>query len=60
MAFAAAPFASYDIQSIDDDGESILIEVKATTSQDPAGPFDISAGELLTAVQYRTATTSTG
>src|SRR5207244_8863163 len=45
--------APHDIESLDDDGQQIYIEVKATTSDDPFEPFPISEGELLQAMQKR-------
>jgi hypothetical protein len=47
------PFAPYDIESIDTDGQRIFIEVKATTGDDPAEPFLISQSELLEALRHR-------
>jgi len=45
-------YAPYDIQSVDEHGVSIFIEVKATTGTDPCAPFDISTGELTEAIRY--------
>ena len=47
------PFAPYDIESIDEDGQRIYIEVKATTGEDPSGSFTISQAELLEALRHR-------
>ena len=47
------PFAPYDIESLDEDGQRIYIEVKATISADASAPFLISAAELLEAVKHR-------
>ncbi|KRF24777.1 sacsin N-terminal ATP-binding-like domain-containing protein [Phycicoccus sp. Soil803] len=47
------PFAPYDIESVDADGQRIYIEVKSTTSADPTEAFPISKAELLTAVRER-------
>jgi hypothetical protein len=47
------PFAPYDIESIDTDGQRIFIEVKATSSDDPSDPFVISKSELLQALRHR-------
>ncbi len=46
-------FAPYDIESLDEDGQLIFIEVKSTTSDDPTDPFEISEAELLLALQKR-------
>jgi hypothetical protein len=35
--------SSYDILSVDDDGDSRYIEVNSTTGDDPSDPFPISA-----------------
>ena len=45
--------APYDISSVDDDGQAIYIEVKATSDSDPTSPFEISQAELLKAVEQR-------
>jgi hypothetical protein len=45
------PFAPYDIESLDEDGQRIYIEVKATTSSNPHDPFEISEAELLFALR---------
>ncbi|MFC8922508.1 sacsin N-terminal ATP-binding-like domain-containing protein [Cellulosimicrobium sp. NPDC057127] len=45
-------YAPYDIQSVDDDGVSIFIEVKSTTGADPCAPFDISTAELTESIRY--------
>ncbi|HEV2360430.1 MAG TPA: DUF3883 domain-containing protein, partial [Acidimicrobiales bacterium] len=42
-----------DIESIDEDGQRIYIEVKSTVSDDPAGAFEISEAELLFALRHR-------
>lgn len=47
------PFAPYDIESVDADGQRIFIEVKSTTSADPTEAFPISKAELLTAMRER-------
>lgn len=44
--------APVDIISIDEGGDRIYIEVKATSASDPATPFDISRSELLEAGAY--------
>jgi hypothetical protein len=46
-------FAPYDIESQDADGQQIYIEVKATTSDDPGDPFEITEAELLFAMRKR-------
>ena len=46
-------FAPYDIESQDEDGQLIYIEVKSTTSDDSSEPFDISEAELLFALRKR-------
>jgi hypothetical protein len=43
----------YDIESIDEDGGPRYIEVKATSSDDPAGPFLITDAELRFAMRNR-------
>ena len=50
---AEHPFAPYDIESLDADGQRIYIEVKSTTSSDPTDNFQISEAELLCALQKR-------
>lgn len=46
-------FATYDIESIDpDDGQRIYIEVKSTSEEDPATPFEISEAELRWAMRH--------
>ena len=45
--------SSYDIRSVDDDGGPRYIEVKATTSENPADPFPISTAELRFALHHR-------
>jgi hypothetical protein len=45
--------APYDIESLDEDGQQIYIEVKSTTSDDPYDPFEISEAELILALQKR-------
>jgi hypothetical protein len=45
--------ANHDLTSIDEDGETIYIEVKATDSADPATPFEITSSELAMAFAYR-------
>jgi len=47
------PFAPYDIESLDEDGQRIYIEVKATISSDPTDAFEISEAELQYALQKR-------
>lgn len=47
------PFAPYDIESLDEDGQRIYIEVKTTTSIDPADRFTISDAELVEALRHR-------
>lgn len=49
----AHPFAPYDIESIDDDGHTMYIEVKATSGDDPYEAFEISHAELLWALRQR-------
>lgn len=46
------PLAAYDLESLDDDGRSIYIEVKATQSGDPSDPFPISSQELNAAREH--------
>ena len=46
-------YAQYDIESQDEEGQLIYIEVKSTTSDDPSDPFEISEAELLLALQKR-------
>jgi hypothetical protein len=45
--------ANHDLKSLDEDGEPIFIEVKATDSSDPTTPFEISSGELAMANRHR-------
>jgi hypothetical protein len=45
------PFAPYDIESLDEDGQRIYIEVKATSAEDPSEPFEISDAELRCALR---------
>lgn len=45
--------ANHDLTSIDDDGETIYIEVKATDNADPETPFEITGNELAMALKYR-------
>jgi len=40
------PYAPFDIESLDEDGQRIFIEVKSTTADDPGEPFEISEAEL--------------
>lgn len=47
------PFAPYDIESLDEDGQRIYIEVKATSASDPRAPFPISREELMHALRLR-------
>jgi hypothetical protein len=46
-------FAPYDIQSLDDDGQVIYIEVKSTTGPNEGSGFVISAAELRFASRMR-------
>lgn len=46
------PLAPYDIESLDEDGRKIYIEVKATQGTDPSAPFPISAQELEAAREH--------
>lgn len=46
-------FAPYDIQSLDDDGQVIYIEVKSTTGSNEGSAFEISAAELRFASRMR-------
>ena len=45
--------APYDLESVDDDGQRIFIEVKSTSMSDPGTPFEISQAELLMAAAER-------
>jgi hypothetical protein len=45
--------APFDIRSVDDDDQTIYIEVKATKAHDPGEPFYISHAELLEAALHR-------
>ena len=45
--------APFDIRSLDEDGQVIYIEVKATRAEDPSEPFYISHAELLEAAFHR-------
>jgi hypothetical protein len=47
------PFAPHDIESLDEDGQRIFIEVKSTSESDPSGPFSISRSELMQALRHR-------
>jgi hypothetical protein len=47
------PLAPYDIESINDDGHTIYIEVKATTGEEERDPFEISRAELMWAIRHR-------
>jgi hypothetical protein len=47
------PYAPHDIESIDEDGQRIFIEVKSTTESDPTGRFPISQPELIQALRHR-------
>lgn len=47
------PFAPHDIESLDEDGQRIFIEVKSTSESDPSGPFPISHSELIQALRQR-------
>lgn len=47
------PYAPYDIESLDADGQRIYIEVKSAASDDPTDAFEISEAELLCALQKR-------
>lgn len=49
----AHPFAPYDVESIDDDGHTMYVEVKSTTSDDPFEAFEISHAELMWALRHR-------
>jgi hypothetical protein len=46
-------FSDYDIASLDDDGQRFYLEVKSTTGDDESAPFQISAGELRSALRHR-------
>jgi hypothetical protein len=46
------PFAPHDIESLDEDGQRIFIEVKSTTNSDPAAAFPISRAELMQAIRH--------
>lgn len=48
---ADAPFADHDIRSVDDDGQDLWVEVKATTGRD--GRFSWSGAEFRLAVRAR-------
>jgi hypothetical protein len=48
---ADAPFADHDIKSVDDDGQDLWVEVKATTGRD--GRFSWSGAEFRLAVRAR-------
>ena len=45
--------APYDLESVDDEGQRIFIEVKSTSMSDPGSPFEISQAELLMAAAER-------
>ncbi len=45
-------FAPYDIESVDENGVRVYIEVKATSGDDPSAPFDISHAELMQAIRH--------
>lgn len=47
------PFAPYDVESIDDDGQTMYIEVKSTSGDDPYDAFEISHAELMWALNHR-------
>jgi hypothetical protein len=47
------PTSPYDIESLDDNGNRIYIEVKSTTASDPTAPCPISRAELLFAFDHR-------
>lgn len=47
------PLAPFDVESLDDDGQRIFIEVKSTSGDDPTTPFLVSHGELLEALRLR-------
>lgn len=49
------PYAAYDIVSVDERGNRIFIEVKATADSDPSVPFYISENELTWALAKRDA-----
>jgi len=49
----AHPFAPYDIESIDDDGHTMYIEVKSTSGDDRYEAFEISHAELMWALRHR-------
>ena len=46
------PLAPYDVESLDDHGRKIYIEVKATQGTDPSAPFPISVQELDSAREH--------
>lgn len=47
------PYAPYDVESLDEGGQRIYIEVKSTTNSDPTDPFEISEPELRWAIARR-------
>jgi hypothetical protein len=47
------PMSPYDLESIDVDGQRVIIEVKSTTDADPLSPFPISLGELRAMIDAR-------
>lgn len=53
MALTQPPLRPHDVESLDDDGQPIYIEVKATPEGDPTTPFEISEAELRQAIRQR-------
>lgn len=47
------PFAPHDIESLDEDGQRIFIEVKSTSESEPSGSFPITHSELMQALRHR-------
>ena len=47
------PFAPHDIESLDEDGQRIFIEVKSTSESEPSRPFPITHSELMQALKHR-------
>jgi hypothetical protein len=45
--------ADHDLESLDEDGRAIYIEVKSTASADPGEPFPITSAELRFAARHR-------
>ena len=45
-------YAPHDLESVDEHGVSVFIEVKSTTGADPSAPFEISQGELTEAIRH--------